>query len=135
MTNATRDQIQLARGSWNRCQRVPDFLRRFYDKLLASSPEIPPYFVNTRFDRQTKLLQHGILLLLIYARSENPALLERIAARHGAGDLNIPKKLYPRFVESFLATVRDCDPECTRETLAAWEASLAPGIAFISGSG
>ena len=135
MTGATREQIQVARASYGRCQRVPDFLRRFYDKLLASSPEIPAYFVNTKFDRQTKLLQHGILLLLIYARSNNPALLERIAARHGSGELDIPKKLYPCFVESFLATVRDCDPECTRETLQAWEASLAPGIAFISGSG
>lgn len=135
MTPATREQILLARGSYNRCQQVPDFLRRFYVKLLASSPEIPPYFVHTKFDQQTKLLQHGILLLLIYARSGNPAMLSRIAARHGPGEINVPKKLYPLFVESFLATVQDCDPECTTEILQAWEASLSPGIAFISGSG
>jgi hemoglobin-like flavoprotein len=134
MTNtASRETILLARASYARCQRVPDFFRRFYTRLLASSPDIPPYFAHTRFDLQEKLLQHGILLLLIYAQRVNPALLTRIAGRHGKTDLNIPARLYPYFVTSFLATVEECDSECAPPTLQAWKAALAPGIEFICG--
>ena len=72
-------QLELAQASYARCQEAPDFFRSFYNRFLASDPAIPPYFANTRFELQDKLLQHGIALLLIYARRPNPGLLERIA--------------------------------------------------------
>lgn len=131
---ASEEQIRLARASYARCQRDPGFFRRFYDSFLASSPEIPPYFTNTKFDRQEHLLEHGILLLLIYAKRENPALLTRITERHGAAGLNIPARLYPKFIASFVTTVQQTDPHCDQATRDAWEAALKPGIAFISGS-
>ena len=72
-------QLELAQASYARCLQAPEFFRSFYNRFLASDPAIPPYFAETRFDRQDKLLQHGIALLLIYARRPNPGLLDRIA--------------------------------------------------------
>lgn len=128
----SEQQLELASASYARCQRVPDFYRRFYDRFQASDPAIPAFFKETRFDLQDKLLQHGVSLLLIYARRANPALLSRIAERHGAADLAIPKRLFGPFVASFLATVQDCDPQCDAATIAAWQAALEPGVRFIS---
>jgi hemoglobin-like flavoprotein len=133
-TRASTADIEVARASSYRCQQAPDFFRRFYNHLLASSPEIPPHFATTRFDLQEKLLQHGILLLLIYAKRANPALLARIAGRHGSGDLNIPSRFYPLFVDSFLATAQECDAEFAPPIAQAWRAALAPGIEFIAGT-
>lgn len=135
MTQSVADHLlELAQGSYTRCQETPDFFRAFYDRFLQSSPEIPPYFAHTRFDRQHRLLLHGISLLLIYARRPNPHLLQRIVERHGPDDLNIPARLYPHFVDSFLLTVRDHDPQYDPSVEAAWRAALAPGIAFMTES-
>ena len=124
-------QLELAQSSYARCQQAPDFFRVFYNRFLASDPTIPPFFANTRFERQDRLLQHGVSLLLIYAKRPNPNLLERLAQRHGPGDLNVPARLYPLFVQSFLATVREYDPECDAAVEEAWQAALASGIAYM----
>ena len=127
-------QLETAKASYARCQMAPDFFRAFYNHFLASDPAIPPYFTDTKFDKQDKLLQHGISLLLIYAQRPNPHLLSRIADRHGpGGDLKIPAVLYQPFVESFVATVRQFDPSCDAEVEAAWRTSLAPGVEYIKG--
>jgi hemoglobin-like flavoprotein len=135
LRSVSPSQLELAQASYARCLQAPEFFRAFYNRFLASDPAIPPYFVETRFDRQDKLLQHGVALLLIYAKRPNPALLERIAERHGPGDLNIPARLYAPFVESFIATVREFDGTCDDAVEAAWRAALAPGVACVRGSG
>jgi len=134
MTAASQEQIMLARASYARCQRSPEFFRRFYERFLASAPEIQGYFTDTDFNKQERLLEHGIMLLLIYAKRKNPSLLTRITERHGPKGLGIPARLYPRFTASFLATVQQFDLRCDQATIDAWEAALKPGIAFISGS-
>lgn len=121
----------MAQASYVRCQQAPGFFRTFYDRLLASDPAIPPMFAETRFDRQDRLLQHGLGLLLSYAKRSNPALLERLARRHGPDDLNVPTRLYPLFLESLLQAVRIHDPECDANVEAAWRAAATPGIEFM----
>ena len=127
----TQPQFDVALASYERCQRSPEFFRVFYEKLLASDPSIPPMFAKTSFDRQHRLLQHGLGLLLSYGRRPNPSLLERIAERHGPTDLNIAEHLYPLFLESLIETVRGFDPEFSPGVEHAWRASLAPGATFM----
>lgn len=124
--------LELAQASYARCLEAPNFFRSFYTRFLASDPAIPPYFTHTRFDRQDRLLQHGISLLLIYARRPDPSLLQRVHDQHGPGGRNIPARLYPPFVEAFISTVREYDPMCDTTVEAAWRAALAPGAAFVS---
>jgi hemoglobin-like flavoprotein len=128
-------QLELAQASYARCQSAPGFFRAFYDRFIASDPEIAPYFRATRFEKQEKLLQHGISLLLIYAKRPNPHLLERLSRRHGGSDLNIPPRLYPLFLDSFIATVQQFDPACDAATESAWRQALAPGMARIRDGG
>lgn len=124
-------QLDLAQRSYERCRRAPEFFATFYERLLASDPSIPPLFENTKFPRQHKLLEHGLGLLLTYAKRQNPALLDRIAARHSPAGLNIPSVMYPLFTRALLEAVRMHDPECDDAVAEAWRAALAPGLKFM----
>jgi hemoglobin-like flavoprotein len=128
---ARRSPHQLAQQSYSRCLRSPGFLPRFYEHLLASDPGIPPRFANTEFPRQNKLLQHGLGLLLSYGNKPDPALLERIAARHSKRALDVPPSLYALFVDSLLAAIREYDSQYTPQIETAWREALAPGIEFM----
>jgi hemoglobin-like flavoprotein len=127
--SVANEHLELAQASYARCQKAPEFFRAFYDRFIASDPSIPAYFTHTRFDKQEKLLQHGLSLLLIYAKRPNPNLLQRLSERHGPTDLNIPLRFYPLFLESLILTVRQFDPQCDDATVDAWRSALAPGVA------
>ena len=125
------ETVRIAEESLRRCGREA-FFHSFYQRLLASDPSIPLKFARTDFDNQNKLLLHGLGLLLVYAKHDNPALLDRIAERHGRNDLDIAPSLYPLFVDSLVATVHEHDPEASAEVERAWRLTLAPGIAFMT---
>ena len=124
------ETVQTVEDSYRRCSQET-FLPAFYSRFLASDPSIPPRFAGTDFSRQNKLLQHGIGLLFIYAKRRNPAILDRIADRHGPADLHIEPRLYQLFADTLIETVREFDPQCTPAIEEAWRAALAPGIAFM----
>ena len=121
----------IAQNSYSRCLRAQGFFPSFYDRLLASDPAVPPMFAHTEFPKQHKLLQHGLGLLLSYAKRPDDTLLERIAARHSAGGVNVPPEMYGIFVDELLETVREHDPRCDDEVEAAWREAVAPGISFM----
>lgn len=121
----------IAQQSYSRCLGFPGFLPRVYDLLLESDPAIPPYFAQTEFPRQHKLLQHGLGLLLSFGKSPEPALLDRIAARHSKVGLDVRPSMYPLFVESLLGAVREFDPRFDEATEAAWREALRPGLEYM----
>jgi len=123
--------IQIAEDSLKRIQGEA-FFQAFYRRLLGSNPAFPPMFAKTDFQRQHKLLQHGLGLLLIFAKRRNPSLLARIADRHSGHDLNILPAHYPNFVDSLVATAREFDPQFSPAIEEAWRRSVAPGITFMS---
>lgn len=121
----------IAQHSYARCLRASDFFSVLYDHLLGSDPRIPPMFEKTAFPRQHKLLQHGIGLLLSYAKNPDDALLERIAARHSAQGIDVAPGMYEHFVSSLMAAVEETDPRFDEEVEAAWKEAMAPGLAFM----
>ncbi|MDX1495414.1 MAG: globin [Longimicrobiales bacterium] len=121
----------IAQHSYARCLRSSDFFAVLYDHLLGSDPRIPPMFEETAFPRQHKLLQHGIGLLLSYARNPDDALLERIAARHSAQGIDVPPEMYEHFVSSLMTAVQETDPRFDGEVEAAWQEAVEPGLTFM----
>jgi hemoglobin-like flavoprotein len=121
----------IAQQSYSRCLRIADFFARFYDRFLSSDPAIPPMFAGTEFPRQHKLLQHGLGLLLSYAKNPDPMLLDRLAARHSAAGLDVPPPMYDLFLESLVTTVRESDPRFDESIEAAWRAAMQPGVEFM----
>jgi hemoglobin-like flavoprotein len=125
------DVVAAAQASYERCLRKPQFLHHFYDTLLASDDQISAIFEKTEFKKQTRLLQHAIGLLFIYAKRPNPVLLERLAERHSNSDLDIDPAFYENWVDSLVETAEQHDPEFTPEVGEAWRESMKPGVDYM----
>jgi hemoglobin-like flavoprotein len=127
------DLIAVARNSFNRCCAAEDFFACFYRNFFRVCPEAAPLFAKTNFERQHKLLQHAIGLLLAFPNqpSTEPTILTRVADRHSRRELGINPSLHAPFVESLIETVREHDPQFNAETEDAWRRTVAPGVAYM----
>jgi hemoglobin-like flavoprotein len=125
------DYLTIAEDSYHRCAAIPEFFPTFYQLFLDSDSRVPPMFAATEFDRQNRLLKHGLGLLIIYAKRPNPALLERIATRHGRTEIDAAPELYETFAACLIKALEKHDPEFTPEVADAWRRAVEPGIAFM----
>ena len=128
------DAVALARTSYERCLRAaPEFFPAFYRNFFRHCPAAEPMFVKTDFTRQHKLLRHAIGLLLGYAAhpASGPTLLQRVAERHGPGELDVRPEHYGPFVDALVETVGHFDPDFTPATDTAWRTAVAPGIDYM----
>jgi hemoglobin-like flavoprotein len=121
--------------SLERCMAQPDFLDRFYETFLGSSPKVREKFAATDFDKQKRALQASFYLMLRAAREEGsgtrPAYLDALAQRHGAGQLGIGAELYDQWLDCLLATAKACDPEYSEDVEQAWEQVMSVGIRYL----
>ena len=130
------DHVILAQleDSLRRCNADPDFLDRFYERFLRSSPKVREKFRGTDFIRQKRMLQASLQLLLVAAQDdgERPTpYLDEVAARHSASQRAIGAELYDLWLDSLLATVREVDPSWSPEVEHAWESVMTVGIAYL----
>lgn len=129
-----RTTLDVFDRSLLRCEARWDFFDRFYERFLGSSPEVREKFADTDFVHQKRALRASFHVMLLAAEDETKGpdrYLAHVAARHGAGDLDIGAKLYDLWLDSLLATVRDCDPEFGPEVEKAWEAVMMVGIHYL----
>ncbi|HSB35317.1 MAG TPA: globin [Thermoanaerobaculia bacterium] len=126
--------LEVFDRSLRRCDALPYFLDIFYTKFLDSSPEVAKKFVNTDFVRQKRALRASLHHLLLAAQDQEKgpdAYLSGVAERHGEGQLEIGAELYDLWLDSLLATVKECDPEFSPEVEKAWEDVMMVGIQYL----
>lgn len=128
----TDSSITLFCASFDRCRSKANFIRRFYERFLASSPEVERMFEGTNFVRQSRMIETA-LVLLASLRTDPGAVkkLGEIADRHGRHDLKVRPELYDLWVDNLLTTVEETDPEFTPAIETAWRTILAHGITFM----
>ncbi|MDH5648545.1 MAG: globin [Gammaproteobacteria bacterium] len=128
-----KDIIDKVRVSYGKCLQDPHFIDKFYDRFLASSPEIKPRFSNTDYAKQKQILGHAINMLVMFPKGNRIAVnvLERVRETHSSSQLNIRPELYQLWKRCLMETVRECDPTAATEILLAWDAILQLGIDFI----
>lgn len=134
MKRVDETTIRIFDGSLKRCDTASDFLDRFYERFLASSPKVREKFGATDFERQKTLL-HRSFYLILWA-SEDPTngpkrYLEHLASRHSARDLDIGSELYDLWLDSLLEVVGECDPEYDSKVEEAWERVMGIGIEYM----
>jgi hemoglobin-like flavoprotein len=126
--------LMVFEESLARCTADPVFLDAFYQRFLASSPKVREKFANTDFAHQ-KLALHSSFNLLLRAAQEGgggpEAYLTELADRHNAAHLGIGAELYDLWLDSLLATVAACDPQCSPAVEQAWEKVMGVGISFM----
>jgi hemoglobin-like flavoprotein len=126
-----QDSIQQARDSLSRCIQSPEFLDRFYALFMASSEDIRRKFEKTDFDRQKKMLQDSLFVMLVAAGAKSgPAYKEltKLADRHSRGELGVDPSWYDAWLTCLLKAVSEHDPEYRPELDGAWRESLRDGI-------
>jgi hemoglobin-like flavoprotein len=125
-------------ASYARCVTNPKFLDRFYEIFVRSHPDIGPMFKDTDFAKQKMALRSGLSLLLMLEAGKPFAVetLSKIGATHGAkGKWNVPHKLYPYWIDSLMAAIKECDPEFKPELETPWKNALQKGVNYIISHG
>ena len=127
--------LSLFKRSLARCTAKKNFLDRFYQRLLAASPDVALLFRDTDLVRQKLLLKRSLSILMMFALDEQLTRatldLQALAEVHHRRRIAAP--LYDLWLDCMLATVRECDPRYDAAVERAWRLTLAPGIAFMKG--
>lgn len=133
MNRGTQSDADLFNSSYERCQRKPGFLERFYEIFLGSSQEVVEKFRNTDFARQTLVLKGSLYMLMLASGGTPEALqhLERMAQLHSRKQLNIRPELYDLWLTCMLKAVAEFDPLFDEKTEQAWRHLLQHGIDYI----
>ena len=120
--------------SLRRCNATPEFLDRFYERFLASSPKVRDKFALTDFVRQKRALEASLHYMLLAAQDEEKGpekYLKSLADLHNRKQYNIGSEFYDLWLDSLLATVRECDPKFGPEVEEAWESVMMVGIRYM----
>jgi len=114
-----RDVFELSLG---RCLQSEDFLRTFYQRLLASSDAIAEKFRFTDMDRQRNMLESSLKLCkeAVAGTPEGLAQLTEIGRSHDRFHRDIKPEWYPLWLDSLVVTAADFDPKWSPEIEQAW---------------
>ncbi len=119
-------------ASLRRCLESEDFLKRFYELFLNSSPEIKEKFRDTDFERQRRVLRDSFLVMEMVSESspDSPAWasLRKLAVAHDRQHRDIRPELYDIWLESLSEAVSEIDPDYSSEIEKAWRKTMQTGI-------
>ena len=121
------------RRSLERCEENGDFGQAFYDVFLGSSAAIAPYFTDTDFERQRRVLRESVHMMVTkdvadpYMRDA----LEKLGKAHDRHGRNVLPSLYELWLDSICEAVRALDPRCDEQLEREWRVRLRPGIQII----
>ena len=120
--------------SFKRCEASGDFAEKFYEVFLSASPEIAPFFANTEFSKQRKLLRATVYVLVTRDVDDPKARdqLNKVGRSHSRSQLDIRPELYDVWLDSLCKTVGEMDPKWGADLENAWRERMQRGIAVIA---
>ncbi len=117
----------MGTGAYN-----PEFIGRFYDLFLSSSPEIAARFSDTNMSRQKTMLHDSFTTLIDFNQHRRVTpQMRRLGQVHGPAYSNVDPALYVLWLDSLMSTISEFDPAFDSEVELAWRLTLAPGIAYL----
>ena len=127
--------VETFLASLKRCLAAPGFLESFYETFIASSEEIREKFRNTDMARQTRVLADSLYVVAnaVQGQEGSPAWgpLPWLAGRHSRKDLDIPPRLYDRWIDCLVEAARNHDPDFAPEVESAWREVLVFGADYL----
>jgi hemoglobin-like flavoprotein len=133
----TSPRTEAFLASLKRCLGHPGFLSAFYDRFLASSPEVREKFRGVDMKRQTRVLADSLYVVAVAVQGDEGSIargdLPRLAERHSRRDLDIRPELYDLWTRCLLDTAREHDSQWSEEVAAAWDETLAFGVQCLRG--
>ena len=116
----------MLKQSFGRVVAKSLFLPRFYEILMASSPEIASKFINTDLSKQYNLLEQSLALALLFPDDNVVAKqkITKLRESHNRHNLNIPPHLYIYWLDSLMSVFAELDPEFSPELEHRWRVFL-----------
>lgn len=117
-------------SSYDRTIGRRGFVERFYEKLLATRPEIAELFDETDFIRQQQLLKKGLKMAILFADGDDEAQqhLAQIRETHNHENMQIRPEYYIHWLNSLIATVAEFDQHFDSELEGSWRRTLQCSI-------
>ena len=128
-----QDQIACFGGSLGRCLAAPNFIARFYELFVESSPEIAEKFRETDFERQRRAMSSSLYVILLGLEHGEAAIayLEQVARQHSRRDLDIRPEMYDAWLDCLIRSVKEFDPLFSDSVEGAWRGAMKFGIDFM----
>ena len=127
METRVSDQYEDLQQSYGRCLRDKQFIERFYQTFLASSPAIPPMFASTDFNKQRMALRRGISVAISHAAASplsKRATVEMAEVHSGKGRCPVDPALYPFWIDSMLKVIEETDEEADAALMQRWRQAM-----------
>lgn len=126
-------RLRLVLPSLERCMANGDLFGRFYERVMAASPEIAERFRGTDMAGQKRILHHAINLVLAFFEHDpiGAWAIERVRRTHARSGLDIAPHLYEPWREAFLETVEELDPAMDDGVEIAWRVVLQSTIDYV----
>jgi hemoglobin-like flavoprotein len=130
----TVQEREIFFDSLERCIETRDFLDRFYQFLLESSPIVKEKFAHTDFKSQKRAIKVSFYMILMASegKPEGFAHLDRIAELHSRNKLDINPSLYQLWGDSLIRAVAASDPKFNDFIESAWRKMIEIGVRYLS---
>lgn len=130
VAEARNDEIEDVKVSYGRAVLAPKFFDDFYDRFLASSPEIKLMFAKTDLTKQKKLVREGVSFLVMFAAGAHTGKtkIEALAKSHDRKHLNVRPDMYRLWIDSLMFVVAKYDPKYEPALEGKWRRVLEKGI-------
>ena len=113
--------------------RENEFFDVFYERFIASSPEVAAKFRDVNMEHQKTMLKQSLFHMLnLFTQKTIPDSLTEIAVKHSRRHLDIRPELYHLWLECLIETVREMDPQFNDHIELAWRMVCSQGIALMT---
>jgi len=129
-----KEDISKVRLSYGRAISKRQFLDRFYELFMSSSPIVARKLASTNIAKQQELLSQAVNMVILFPQGNKIArnALNRIRESHNRDGLDIKPAYYQFWVDSLIVALSENDPDFNDELELAWRTVVQEAIDFIA---
>jgi len=129
-----KEDISKVRLSYGRAISKRQFLDRFYELFMSSSPIVARKLASTNIAKQQELLSQAVNMVILFPQGNKIArnALNRIRESHNRDGLDIKPAYYQFWIDSLIVALSENDPDFNDELELAWRTVVQEAIDFIA---
>jgi len=128
-----KEEISKVRLSYGRAISKRQFLGRFYELFIKSSPIVARKLAKTDIAKQQELLSQAVNMVILFPQGNKIAknAIKRIRESHNRDGLDIKPDYYKFWIDSLVMALAEHDPEFDDELEQAWRHVAQDAIDYI----
>jgi len=129
-----KEDISKVRLSYGRAISKRQFMERFYELFMSSSPIVARKLALTNIAKQQELLSQAVNMVILFPQGNKIArnALSRIRESHNRDGLDIKPTYYQFWIDSLITALSEHDPDFNDELDLAWRTVVREAIDFIT---